>query len=113
MVGLWFTVELSSWSWGRLIGSVVFGSCLIVGLFGTALEVAGQAAVSYLARSVRIALVQPLSGQRGTRPHHDQGGVRAYRRRIDRALGQTDLHAGRLANSARGAKLPRGEGPCV
>lgn len=52
IAGSWFTVELSSWSLGRLVGSIVVGSLLIVAILGTAIEISSQTAMSRIERTV-------------------------------------------------------------
>lgn len=53
IAGSWFAVEFASWSWDRVIGSVILGSALIVAILGTAIEISSQAAMCRVARNVR------------------------------------------------------------
>jgi hypothetical protein len=53
LLGNWLMDELSSWTLGQIIGSLVFGAGLIVAFLCTAIEISGQAAMCCIKKNVR------------------------------------------------------------
>lgn len=49
----WISVEVSTWSWYRVLGSIVFGSVLVVGVLGAGIDMSSRNAMNVLTAKAR------------------------------------------------------------